>query len=84
MSTFSDTTSIQVSDNVWLNILRAIAVRALSYSASQVQEVDHIKTLPRQLLQLLEPRNTLAPQPLSLPRRGEIKHSFIGVRLSCT
>ncbi|MHC5611090.1 MAG: hypothetical protein ACYTXA_08730 [Nostoc sp.] len=46
MSTFSDTISIQLSDNLWLNVLRAIAVRALSYSASQVHEVDHIKTSP--------------------------------------
>ncbi|MBN3950605.1 MAG: hypothetical protein HWQ38_30720 [Nostoc sp. NMS7] len=46
MSTFSDTSSIQLSDNVCLNVLRAIAVRALSYSGSQVDEVDHIKTSP--------------------------------------
>ncbi|WP_292770066.1 hypothetical protein, partial [Nostoc sp. NOS(2021)] len=38
------------------------------YSGFQVYEI-HIKT---------------SPLPLSLVRRGEIKHSFIGVRLSCT
>ncbi|MEH1930895.1 MAG: hypothetical protein V7K83_26055 [Nostoc sp.] len=46
MSTFSDTSSIQLSDNVCLNVLRAIAVRALSYSGSQVDEVDQITSKP--------------------------------------